>query len=92
MLTIALIAALSVATGVLGGLLWQSRRFPVLQRRVLVNTDDPDVALRGVLVATVGDFLVLDGAEAVTADAAPVRLDGRLYVERRRVRFFQALP
>lgn len=63
----------------------------VLHRRILVSLDD-GTSLEGVLWDEQGELLVLRGT--VLHDQAagePVQMDGDVLVERRRIRFVQAV-
>lgn len=63
----------------------------VLHRRILVNLDD-GTTLEGVLWDEQGELLVLRGALLHDqANGEPVPMDGDILVERRRIRFSQAV-
>ena len=74
----------------IGWLLWQSR-LPAIRQRVLINCDD-DTAVRGVLIAARGAWLVVQQAELLRAEGPAAALDGQTYVPRARVIFMQVLP
>jgi small nuclear ribonucleoprotein (snRNP)-like protein len=72
-------------------LLWW--RPPCLLRQVIVNLkDDASTALRGVLFAARGAWLVLVDVSLLKAGAAPARVDGEVVIHRTNVAFIQVLP
>jgi hypothetical protein len=70
-------------------------RLPVVGRRIVVNLTDGS-AMRGVLTAQRGPWLVLHDADVLRVDnggvTGTVRIDGAVYVERPRITFVQVLP
>jgi hypothetical protein len=68
---------------------WLCGRIPCLRQRVLVNLIDGETAVRGVLWAHRGGFLVLKDAQLVTAKQAPVAMDGDVVIECAKVLFTQ---
>lgn len=65
------------------------RRF-VLRRQAVVNLDD-GTAIQGYLVSRAGPLLVLKNATVLERDVEPVKVDGDVVIERRRVTFINAL-
>jgi hypothetical protein len=86
-----LVGSLALAAAVT--VVWWPRRHPARLRRILVNFADPGTdAIRGVLRAQAGAWLVVAQAEIVREDGATLRLDGEIIVERAAVLFLQVLP
>ena len=70
---------------------------PCLRRLVIINLRDPDPttgpeALRGILWAQHGRWLILKNAEGLTTNQPPKVLDGEIVIARDRVDFIQDLP
>lgn len=69
---------------------WLFRRVPCVRRRVVVNLiGERDSAIRGVLYAHRGPWLVLKQAEYVPAKGDPLPMDGDVVIECARVAFIQ---
>lgn len=70
-------------------------RLPTVGRRLVVNMTD-GTAVRGILTATSGPWLILHDVdflrENAGGSASAVRVDGVVYLERPRVVFLQVLP
>lgn len=65
-------------------------RAPFLYRLCLVNTiADPDAAIRGVVYAVRGSWLVIKNAAIVKAGASPLPVDGDVVIHRSNVAFLQ---
>jgi small nuclear ribonucleoprotein (snRNP)-like protein len=67
--------------------MWR-RALPVKQRVLLNLTNDR--AINGILLRSIGDWLVLADAELLEGAGRPRVMDGEIYVERERVVFIQA--
>lgn len=83
--------ALAIASTLVVVLLWD-RRLPIQGRRILVNLEREDSALRGVLVSHRGSWLVFADVQMMQPDGSSVSMDGQVYVERPRIVFLQVLP
>lgn len=91
-LTIAL-AVLAAAAGA-AVLIYHARYFiPGKRQQILVTLlHDDKHAIRGVLFARHGGFLILKMAAIVEADGGITRIDGDVVIELAHVGFFQILP
>lgn len=67
------------------------RRHPGLQREVLVNLVDDKTAVRGVLWAQTGPWLVVKRASLLRTPGQPVPMDGDVVLERTKVLFIQVV-
>ncbi len=73
----------------LSWLLWW--RIPCLRKAVIVQFED-GAALRGVLWAAKGPWLIVRSAIGLEANAQPLQIDGEVVVHRTKVKFVQVLP
>lgn len=68
-------------------------RPPCVLRTVICNRrDDPSIAIRGVLWATVGPWWTLRNAQLLRAASEPTPVDGEIVVHRDNIAFVQVLP
>jgi len=74
----------------MGWLAWW--RPPCLLRAVIVNLKDDSGAIRGVLWAARGAWLVLREPALLKAGAEPEPIDGDVVLHRSNVSFMQVLP
>jgi hypothetical protein len=70
--------------------LWPAR-IPCLRRRILVNLEDGETAIEGVLFEHRAPWLTLKSARLLTKDRAPVPMDGDIVIECAKVAFIQVV-
>lgn len=71
--------------------LWRAHH-PAMRQRVLINIVDEAAGLRGFLTVCRGEWLALEAVEMCPPNEPPIRVDGTIVLERRRVLFIQVLP
>lgn len=83
------IAALAVVVIAVGALCaWSAGYLQLLKKTVIVHTKEGDASIRGVLIRSHRDLLVLEDAEYLDATRGPRQI-GRTHVPRANVNFIQ---